>query len=282
MSLSDVYEKVKPAVAAIAIMEKQGERTRFRIFGTGFCVDSDGIVVTARHVVAGYYEMVHKTSLPHTESEAKNPVRKPSFVVVFFRRESNRLGSITCPVIGINWLVEGEGPEYDEAELDIGKCPDIWGSQWPCLELAELSKIREGDEVATAGYPLKVEPIDGVFPDLSRGVVSRIDMKIGKGKNWETAKIALDMRINPGNSGGPVFDINTGKVLGVVSSERLRDPDGIPEQLRGLFKIPTGIVYCLPCGTGMKECISRLKSSRPNSATLQTRPGKPNSASAST
>lgn len=39
MSLPDTYEKLKLAVAAIALVEERDTKVDFRIFGTGFCVD---------------------------------------------------------------------------------------------------------------------------------------------------------------------------------------------------------------------------------------------------
>lgn len=258
MSLADIYAKIKPAVVAIARIEEQSDKP-FRIYGSGFCIDPDGIIVTARHVITGYYEQVMKAPVPKHHNKFKKPIKRPDFFVVFFRKESKQYGAVYSKPQAYVFPLEGEHPEDDVAVLRMPKCPSLWGNAWPCLRLGDLRGIREGDDVATCGYPLKWEPVDSTFPDLSKGIISRIDEKFDKDNKWEVTKLVLDININPGNSGGPVFETRSGKVLGLVSSERIRDPDEIPSPLRGLFQIPTGIVFCIPLGL-IDKAISALKS----------------------
>ncbi len=257
MPLADIYKKIKPAVAAIAIVEEHKDGTHFRIFGTGFCVDPNGIVVTARHVITEYYKEWLKAPLPKIGAEGEIDIKEPDFHVIFFRKERGSYGAVHAPPTTYVLPCEGAAPEDDVAVLRMPKCPGYWGTGWPSLELGNMSGVREGDEIATSGYPLKWEPISSSLPDLSKGIVSRIEeMPVGKDE-WKVTKLVLDIRINPGNSGGPVFDRN-GRVLGLISSERVRDPDNMPDSLKGLFNIPTGIVYCIPSPVLARE-VSALK-----------------------
>ena len=258
MGLPDVYERIKPAVVAIALVEERGTKTNFRIFGSGFCVDSSGIIVTARHVVTRYYEDILKAPLPRSHREARVPIQKPGFQVVFFRKESDRYGSIFASPMNYILPLEGDAPEDDVAALRMPSCPDIWGTGYPYLELGDLSRVREGDEIATSGYPLRWDLSGSRLPDLSKGIISRVDEKLGSEKKWEITKLVLDIRINPGNSGGPVFETQSGSVLGLISQERVRDPAMMPNRLKGLFKIPAGIAYCIPSGI-ISKAISVLE-----------------------
>jgi len=255
IGLAKIYKKVKPAVVAIASVEEVGSRVTILPFGSGFCVDPNGIIVTARHVVTEYYEKVLEAPLPHSHTEAIVPLPKPDFYVVFFRKSSDKYETIYPLVISYMFPFPGDHPEDDVAVLGIPKCPDYWGAGYPCLELGDLSTVREGGEIAISGYPLR----RGALPDLSKGIVSRIEEKLGANNKWEITKLVLDIRINPGNSGSPVFETHSGSVLGLVSEEVVRDPDDMPSELRGLFKIPTGIVYCIPSAL-ISKAISAFKS----------------------
>jgi len=270
MSLADMYARMKPAIVAVARIEEQSSKP-FRIFGSGFCVDSEGIIVTARHVITGYYEDVMKAPIPKHRDKFKKPLKEPGFSIVFFRKEKNRYGAVYSKPMSYIFPLQGEHPEDDVAVLRMPKCPDFWGGAWPSLKLGDIRSIREGDDVATCGYPLKWEPIESDLPNLTKGIVSRVDEKIGNDNKWEVAKLVLSMYVNPGNSGGPVFDARSGKVIGLISSERVRDPDEIPAQLKGLFQIPTGIVYCIPLGL-IDKAISALKSAETDTSKDKTVP----------
>lgn len=270
MSFPDMYARMKPAVVAITRIDEQSDKP-FRIFGSGFCVDPDGIIVTARHIITGYYEKVMKAPMPKHHNEVQKPIEKPDFSIVFFRKENDKYGAVYSKPMEYIFPLEGDHPEDDVAILRMPKCPPMWGSSWPCLELGDLRSVREGDDVATCGYPLKWEPVGSTLPDLSRGIISRIDEKVEKDKKWEVTKLVLDINVNPGNSGGPVFSTRSGKVLGLVSSERLRDPDRVAPQIRGPFRIPTGIVYCIPLGL-ISKAIGALKSAEMDSEKAKVAP----------
>lgn len=259
MSLPDTYEKVKLAVAAIALVEERDTEVDFRIFGTGFCVDPSGVVVTARHVIRDYYREILKAPLPHSHLEAKTPIRKPSFSVVFFRKGIDKFEALYTEVINFILPFEGDHPEDDVAVLRIPKCPEFWGTGYPHLELGDLSSARPGEEVAIAGYPLRFDLTDSRSVDLNRGIIGRIDEKIGDDKRWQITKLVLDITANPGNSGGPVFETDFGGVLGLVSAERPRDLPKAPTKFKGLFQIPAGLVYCIPSAV-VAKAISALES----------------------
>ena len=103
MSLADIYEKIRPAVVAIAIWDEP----HYRIFGSGFCVDPEGIIVTARHVITAYYEIRLKASLPKIGAVGKIDIKEPDFNIVFFRKESSSWGPACALPIGFVFPCEG-------------------------------------------------------------------------------------------------------------------------------------------------------------------------------
>jgi len=254
VNLADIYEKVKPALVAFVIEEQKGTDIIYNIFGSGFCVDSDGIIVTAAHVITDYYKSFTGSPLPPIHPKVGQPIEPPKFRIVFFRKEKSAYGSVV--IIPTELFIDSDN---DIAVLGIPKCPDYWGNKWPHLELGDISRVCEGDEIATSGFPLKWRlPKRGSLPELSKGIVSAVvELPVGN-NNWQTTKLVLDININPGNSGGPVFETRFGKVLGLVSKEVVRPPDQIPKSLESLFRIPTGIVYCVASGL-VTRAVSELK-----------------------
>ncbi len=94
---------------------------------------------------------------------------------------------------------------YLEHETDLGVI---------CVETPEKeSKVKfsnavVGEEVWALGNPL------GVFPVLTKGIVSAIDMS--DDYSYQKNMIITDCAINPGNSGCPLFNEN-GDILGICS-----------------------------------------------------------------
>jgi len=88
------------------------------------------------------------------------------------------------------------------------------------------------DTVCAVGYPLGATSVT-----LTRGVVSHVKMSDLSLTDFQEQQLTvqIDAAINPGNSGGPVFNQETGEVVGVAFSGR-RDAEGMG------FIIPTPVV----------------------------------------
>lgn len=243
--LANTYRRVRPACVAIALADEDNSHIRFRIFGSGVCIDSSGIVVTARHVVTEYYRIFEKQAIPEAPEEITKDFTPatPRFLIVFFRRAQTKFEAFYVRPAFIMHPLEKSDPNADIAVIRI---PKPTGGFWPSVPLAALTRrLHEGEEVATVGYPLRFNPIDVSWPSLSKGIVSMVEDRFREG-GLETVDVRLDLRVNPGNSGGPVFDPVTGEVLGIVRAEGVREPPELPEELRDHFLIPSGVAHCVP------------------------------------
>ncbi|KAL0897583.1 hypothetical protein Bca101_081544 [Brassica carinata] len=116
------------------------------------------------------------------------------------------------------------GHECDLAILEVDS-DEFWEGM-NFLELGDVPKLQE--EVHLVGYPCGGDSIS-----VTKGVVSRVELREYSHSSAELLTIQIDAAINSGNSGGPVFLGN--KVAG-VAFEGLFWSDGIG------YMIPTPVV----------------------------------------
>jgi serine protease Do len=151
-----------------------------------------------------------------------------------------------------------EGRELRRARLlGIDRARDLAvleleGAPLVPLELGPPESVREGMEIALLGFP-----IGGVFgfsPVTHRGIVASItaialpspqarqldERAVARLRDGAFEVYQLDATAYPGNSGGPVFDVASGRVIGVVNMVLVR---GARETA---LTNPTGITYAIP------------------------------------
>jgi S1-C subfamily serine protease len=143
--------------------------------GTGFIINSDGLIVTNKHVVA--------------DTTAKYKV-----------------------VIGKDQVVEVENiyrdPVNDLAILKVNK------TDLTPVKLGDSDKLKVGQTVIAIGTALgefRSTVTSGVISGLGRGITAG---SVTEGTERLDNVIQTDAAINPGNSGGPLFNSN-GEVIGV-------------------------------------------------------------------
>jgi len=68
-NLSNIYQKIKPAI--VAIVSRVSTNPYFRdIIGTGFIVREDGIVLTNKHIIDIFKDLPKRKGAPKHESPA--------------------------------------------------------------------------------------------------------------------------------------------------------------------------------------------------------------------
>jgi len=129
----------------------------------------------------------------------------------------------------------------------------IEGAPLAPLQLAEAGSAREGQSVALMGFP--IGDALGFAPVTHRGIIASITsaalpaptaqsldpravMRLREGNNFEV--LQLDATAYPGNSGGPLFDADTGQVLGIVNMVLVKG------SRESALSSPTGITYAIP------------------------------------
>jgi S1-C subfamily serine protease len=212
----EAFARVKKATAAIAevspVVGGQAD-VQVNVIGTGFFVHGDGVLLTAKHVVEGWTKAVTAgtpvASTPHVLWPHTTGVAATG---------GFQLGVAMVPVRQI--ILHNQ---LDLAALKIVFPSPQEGARITILEPC-TGAYEDGDEIALCGYPfgntLHREIYNGALvinSSFSTGIVSAVFPFSGAPLPLRK-QFQIDAMVNGGNSGGPVFDPETGAVLGVVVS----------------------------------------------------------------
>lgn len=243
MELSDHYEHIQKAIVAFVPMYLPliGENAKPPAFppiiGTGFVVNSRGLIVTNDHVIKAI------KSLPIPPGIKQDHI--PAEMYMFRYSEAGAM-TLTLKCEGLFEITQ-----YDPGENYLGPpIPDIGFvttnvCDLPVIKLESSLRIREGMEVATAGYPMGTDALMApgwlhqLSPTLQKGIVSAVLPFPCENPH----SFSIDVMTQGGASGSPVFDVRTGNVIGVLYGG-LQDAVSLPE-LQSI-PTPTNISYVVP------------------------------------
>ena len=218
-SLPETLQKIKPSIVGVGtFMPSRSPRGVF--LGTGFVVGNGKLVVTNAHVVAQLlnYEKMEQWAI--FISNGNNP--KMAIV--------ERIGLDT---------------EHDVAILKLKK------GVLPSLKLGETAGVREGEQYAFTGYPIGM--VLGLYPVTHQGIVSaispvaiptfdstKLNAKLIRRLQKPYNVFQLDATAYPGNSGSPLYNADTGEVIGVINKVFVK------ESKENVLSNPSGITYAIP------------------------------------
>ena len=215
-------ERVKRSVVAIGTYDRT-RTPQFSFRGTGFVVDDGSLIVTNAHVLPGPID-------PNRMEMLGILIPQPGGAAAAFR-EAKEVAT---------------EPGTDLALLKVN------GPPLPALRIGDSEQVREGQSVFITGFPIGA--MLGPFATTHRGMIAAIaPIAIPQGRSAELdAKIIrrlsvgafnifqLDATAYPGNSGSPVYDVESGQVLGIVNMVLVK---GTKE---AVLSQPSGIAYAVP------------------------------------
>ena len=220
--ISSTIAKVKPSMVIVGTY-KNTNSPRFTLRGAGFVVGNGNLVITNAHVLQPPAEEDVEAALVIQIKVGQNEWQmRPATVL-----EVDKLHDLT--------LLRFEGPAV------------------PALSMRDSSSVQEGQAIAFMGFP--IGGALGFSPVTHRGMVSSIAKaalptasaqqlnektirSLRAGSSFDVFQ--LDGTAYPGNSGGPLFDPDTGEVLGVVNMVFIK---GTRESA---LTNPSGISYAIP------------------------------------
>uniref|UniRef100_K3WPP6 PDZ domain-containing protein n=1 Tax=Globisporangium ultimum (strain ATCC 200006 / CBS 805.95 / DAOM BR144) TaxID=431595 RepID=K3WPP6_GLOUD len=169
--IADAVEKAMPAVVNITV-----DSGYFSNNGSGFIIQSKGLLVTNAHVVArcNRYSKIQVTFVDGSKYPATIHSADPLSDIALLQIESDEL------------------------------------REWPTIKLGSSSDVRAGEWVCALGSPFSLQH------SVSAGIISAVarhSSELGypqKGGEF----IQTDAAINSGNSGGPLVNLD-GEVIGI-------------------------------------------------------------------
>ncbi len=217
--LADTIGQVKPSVVAVGTYQRT-RKPAAELLGTGFAVGDGLYVVTSAHVIPRTLDDTHRETLtvflPAGDTVEARPVQ-----------------------------LVAEDPEHDLAVLRMFEAP------LPPLDLGDDESVEEGQSVAFTGFP--AAPALGLYPVTHRGIISAVtpaavpppsagylDHQMIQRLRENYTVFQLDATAYPGNSGSPLYDPETGAVIGVVGSVAVK------ETKERVLREPSGITYAIP------------------------------------
>lgn len=216
--LPDTIAQLKSSVLAVATYNKLATPA-LTIRGTGFVVGDGLLAVTNSHVV------------PETLAENEHLL-----IIAGHGNERQQREAVLLR----------RDPAHDLALLRL------LGAPLPAMRLAAATPVRDGSDVAISGFP--IGGVMGLSLVTHRGIVSALTPIVlpgGHAKELNPAAIRriragsfdvyqLDITAYPGSSGSPMYDIDSGEVLGIVNSVYVK---GSKE---AALSNPTGITFAIP------------------------------------
>lgn len=219
--LEQIIAKVKPSIVGVGSYQKT-RSPPIRFVGTGWIAGDGMSVITNSHVVTDLPDGVNIEQLGIVVAQGDGVVFRPA-------------------------RLAGRDAVHDLAHLRLSD-----GAPLPALKLGDSVNVAEGRDLAFTGFPLgmvlglhhvthratlsAITPI--VMPSISSG---RLDARAIMALQRDAFKIfQLDGTAYPGNSGSPVYDVDSGAVLGVINMVFVK---GLKESA---ITAPSGITYAVP------------------------------------
>lgn len=219
----ETIERIKSGVVAIGTI-KRTRVPQFRFLGTGFAIDDGRSIATNAHVLTGLID--------------EGPEPEVLAIMVPTSDPGTARG-----------IEVSRAAVDDEHDLAILKLPS---GRLPPLALRATDTVSDGDEFLFTGFP--IGSVLGPVPATHRAMVAaitpiampppsseRLDPRVVRRLQRGSFPVyQLDGTAYPGNSGSPLYDAQSGEVVGVINMVLVK---GLKENA---LAQPSGISYAIP------------------------------------
>ncbi|WP_018230446.1 S1 family peptidase [Methyloversatilis universalis] len=218
--LPDTIARIKPSIVIVGTNMRL-RAPNFELKGTGFAIGDGTLVATNAHVAGVQLDADRFETLAVMASiDGRQQMRDARIVAV--------------------------SVEHDLAILRIQ------GAPLPALPLGDSARVREGQAVAFTGFP--IGSVLGFIPVTHRGIVSALTPivipvdNIAHLSTPNRTRLArgsltvfqLDATAYPGNSGSPLFDPESGEVIGILNMVLVKAGK------ESVLAQPSAISYAIP------------------------------------
>ena len=215
----DVVGKIKPSVVGIGIHTPTSQPQNI-LRGTGFVIGNGHYIVTNAHVLPTILDDQLLQKMAVFIGSGKNAQVREAEI-------------ITTSAL------------YDLAILKIS------GSALPAMTLANKRLYPDGSAIAFTGFP--IGGVLGLYPVTHRGIIASITPSVVPAASAEKINLTmlkrmknpylvyqLDATAYPGNSGSAMYEMSTGKVVGIINKVFVQSTK------EAVISNPSGITYAIP------------------------------------
>jgi hypothetical protein len=237
--LIQTYKRLRHSIVAFTprFALSEDEAKQFPpILGTGVVINECGLIAKNSHVIDAIVK------LPHPDDFKGIPAS-----VLFLILTEHGMAQLSFEIEGVFRIKTFKpGPAYYGPKLpDLGfvfiKVKDLPGA--PLRAHGKL--YEEGEAIATAGFPMGTDQLTGpgwlhqLSPTLQSGIISAIHPFPCATPHGFT----INVMVQGGASGSPVFNQETGEVIGLVYAGlyNFEMGDGQSKQ-----RVPTNYTYVVP------------------------------------
>src|SRR3989344_843272 len=195
MSLADKIKHVRGSIVAIAFNPQVDRPEKLKIVASGFCISNNGKILTVAHL------------LGQLNDKQKDTLK----ALVMFSDD----GTIqSYELLPLKLLKENK-----KTDLALFQLENYEKTLLKKLELGNSDSVEVGHDVYFIGFPYATELMKegfGVSLIVNKGIVSSLKhdgTDSSHGRNW----VFVDSISNLGHIGYPLLDVESNKVIGVMS-----------------------------------------------------------------
>jgi len=192
----NLQEKIKEVKSSIVAIGFNPNPQQITIVGSGFAVSDDGKILSAAHL----YNQLNPEQINNLKAN-----------VMIERIDNDMERYKWIPVKLIN-----KNDQYDLALFQLEEYKDTLLKR---LDLGDSDKVEIGQDVYFIGFPYAAQLMNegfGITLVVNKGIISTIKrdgVDPEHKRNW----LIVDAISNPGNSGCSLIDMETNKVIGVMT-----------------------------------------------------------------
>jgi serine protease Do len=215
--LPQTIEKIRPSVVGVGTyMKTRSSGPAISVLGTGFVVGDGQYVVTNAHVTPPFLDTENKETLIILTGRGKEVQPREAVEVA-------------------------QDTDHDIAVLKIK------GAPLQPVVLGSPANVKEGQQYAFTGFPIGA--VLGLYHVTHRAIISSlIPGRTSRDLNEQSVNrlrktfdvFQLDATAYPGNSGSPLFNPDTGEVIGVLNMVFVK------QTKENVLSDPSGIAYAVP------------------------------------
>lgn len=194
--MNDLPNQIKKTRASIVAIGFSPGKNKVTITGSGFCVSSDGKILTAAHV----YNQVPQ----HLQDKL--------MAMAMVKQEPDGLEHY-------KWIPLSFLEKIDANDCALFQASDYDTTLLKPLKIGDSEKVEVGDDAYFIGFPYAGQLMNdgfGITLIVNKTMISNIK-RDGRDPHHPRNLFIVDAISNPGNSGCPLINTTTNEVIGLMT-----------------------------------------------------------------